>query len=96
MQNDGRRSGKGNASLQLEADALSEVQAGQPRVLDESTRKSLASGEAEFYVLNLGCAGESLVMNCWNWMQLEHITLTGLPEIASCQRSSKEVRKEER
>ena len=33
-------------------------------VSDESTRKSLSSGEAEFYVLSLGCAAGSWVMNC--------------------------------
>ena len=39
--------------LTLDADSVS----------DESTRKSLSSGQAESDVLNLGCAGESLVMN---------------------------------
>ena len=37
----------------------------------------LSSGEAEFCVLNLGCAAESLVRNCWTWMQLEHVNLDG-------------------
>ena len=44
-------------------------------VSDESTRKSLSSGDAEFLVLTLGCASEVLVMNCWGGMQLEHTTL---------------------
>ena len=33
------------------------------RVSHESTSKSLSSGEAEIYVLNLGCAAGSLVVN---------------------------------
>ena len=44
---------------------------------------SRSSGEPEFYVFNLGCAGESLVLNCWSVMQLEHSALTGRPEIES-------------
>ena len=57
-------------------------------------------GEAEFYVLNLGCAAESLVMKCWNGMQLDHMTVDGQTRerigTIDCQRSSEEVRKEER
>ena len=37
----------------------------------------LSSGEAEFCVLNLGCAAESLVRNCWTWMQLERVNFDG-------------------
>ena len=41
---------------------------------DESTRKRWSSGDAEFYVLNLGCVAESLVMvmNCWHAVLLKH------------------------
>ena len=97
MKTDGGGDGKadaGNGLLQREADAFREVQAGQSlvdatvdsvadSVPDESTRKSLSSGESEFCVLNLGCAGVRLVMNYCNGMHSEHITLTGLPEIVS-------------
>ena len=33
-------------------------------VSDESTRQKMSSGDAEFHVVNLGCAAESLVVNC--------------------------------
>ena len=52
-------------------------------VSDESMPKSLSLGEAEFYVLNLGCAAESFVMHCWKGMQMKHPTLTYRPEIDS-------------
>ena len=61
--------------MRLQADVLLEVQAGEqslkPRLLvdagsvsDESTRQEMSSGDAEFHVVNLGCAAESLVVNC--------------------------------
>ena len=39
------------------------------RMSDESTGKSLSLDEAEFYVWNLGCAAEMLVMNCWRGLR---------------------------
>ena len=61
---------------------------------------SLSSGEAVFYVLNLGCAAESLVMNSWSGMQLELVNVDGQTRDrhghTDCQRSNKKVRVEER
>ena len=60
----------------------------------------LSSGEAEFCVLNLGCAAEILVRNCRTWMQLDHVNFDGQTRdrlgLIDCQRSSEEVRKEDR
>ena len=49
-------------------------------VSNELTRKGLSSGEAEPYVLNLGCDDKSLVMN----------------GLIDCRRSSIEIRREEK
>ena len=60
---------------------------------DEPTRNKKLPAEAEFYVLNLGCDAGSLVMNCWDGMQLEHIKLTGRPEIDSDPSNAKRQRR---
>ena len=44
---------------------------------------ALSSGESEFYALNLGCVAGMLVIRFLKGMQLEHLTLTGRPEIYS-------------
>ena len=65
---------------------------------DESTRKSSSSDEAEFYMLNLACAAESLVPKYWKGMQLEHTDgqTSDRLGLMSCKRSREEVWTEEK
>ena len=51
---------------------------------------SWSLGEAEFYLSALGCAADSLAMNCWKEMQSEHKNVH-----IDCQRIDEVVQEEE-
>ena len=51
-------------------------------VSDDSARESFVIGRSRDPCVGR-CAAESFVMNCWNGMQLKHMTFTGRPDIDS-------------
>ena len=102
LQRDGRSDGEadvGNALQQRGCDALLEVQAGQA-LSEANVGCRCRRGAAEIFVWNLGCAAESLVMNCWSGTKLEHSNVDGQMRarigLINCRRSSEDVRTEER
>ena len=92
MQTDGRNNGKADAGNEL----LVTAPFSWKFKLDEQSLKArllerLSSGEAEVYMLNLGCFAGSLVVNCGRRTQLEHPALTGRPEIDSDSSSGQQM-----